>query len=215
MEQLYVCEDDDNDGNYTITQISSFSDTAFRIDIYQFFIKDGVLYFLGGPDSWYNLFSWDGVSINQETLFTNPSRIAESAIEGSRMIESYANNIYFSAGSTSDGVELWVYDGLSESIAYDFFDAGEGLYTFGGYPMGLKGHDGYLFFQAYKEGSGNMLYLYDGINTPVGLIDTNVDDNTSSITYTMPFTVIDDDMVFMDFTSEDNIDFYRLTIEQF
>jgi len=77
----------------------------------------------------------------------------------------FNGKLYFSAYTEATGIELFVYDGSSVSLAADLTgDDGDS------FPIGLTVYNGQLYFGALSPSNGRELYRYDGVNPPV-LID--------------------------------------------
>jgi ELWxxDGT repeat protein len=110
----------------------------------------------------------------------------------------YNSKLYFSAHDGTNGYELWVYDGTNppamvaniNPYLYGYYKGNESGCS---YPSYLTVLGSTLYFRAY-DGSGYMLFGYDGTNPPAMVGDIPLNNPT----YTQPYflTAFDSDLYF-------------------
>lgn len=152
-------------------------------------IVNDVLYFIVTEESFSEVYSYNGSTVSQITDFETASgSVAE-------LLGSYNGNLYMCA-NTPIGVEqeyeLWEYDESTVTMVFNDTAEGEGFMGLGGMPRGFQVYNGYLFFGSANEEKGHHLYLYDGINDPVSLVDVY---SPTADDMTIPFGYIDGDFI--------------------
>ncbi|MCP5534755.1 MAG: choice-of-anchor D domain-containing protein [Akkermansiaceae bacterium] len=131
------------------------------------FVFNGFVYF-GAEDSASNHSVWqtDGTLAGTSLVkTTGTGNVNESDIDvEAGNFEASAGVLYFRAGSTGFGTELWKSDGTSAGTSM-VSDIRQDTPHYGSYPKGLTAHDGKVFFKARDGAAIENLWVSDGTNS--------------------------------------------------
>lgn len=116
-----------------------------------FAIYNDKLYFVANPGTGNQLWVTDGTP-GGTMMAAEPVTGGEGLLDD---LYAYNGKLYFSATDGINGVELWVYDGITASMLKDLNAAGNGN------PAGFAEVDGLLFFEA-TDGISIKLWVSDG-----------------------------------------------------
>jgi ELWxxDGT repeat protein len=135
-------------------------------------LNDKLYFFASTAADGYELYEFDPAT-NAAAKKSNIAAGPKNAITDNEnaMICAFNNKVYFTAGDSVHGQELYAYDPATQvtAIVYDFTND-----TASGGPANFLAVGGKLYMSARTAAYGRELYVYDGITTPQRITDVRL-----------------------------------------
>lgn len=115
------------------------------------------------------LWMYDGVNAPSMIADINPGANGSNPSFDKYYLKEFNGALYFGADNGTNGVELWMYDGVNAPSMVVDFEAGAASFS----PKYFHVYQNKLVFSAVDPTLGAELWQYDGVNNPTMVFDIN------------------------------------------